>query len=138
MKFVKQFRPRDGPTAAEPVPRTTHFGIRLTPAERVALAAAAAAADVRPSDFARSAIFAGGPKADAPTPPPELVEDLAEIDRLRELSRIGTNLNQIARRLNAFDPAADDLGRVIEKLRVIETLRGWIDQETSSRRRRRQ
>ena len=87
---------------------------------------------------ARSAIFAGGPKADAPTPPPKLVKDLAEIARLRELSRIGTNLNQIARWLNAFDPAADDLGRVIEKLRAIETIRGWIDQETPSRRRRRQ
>ena len=129
MKFVKQF-PLDGLRPQNQVPRTTHLGIRLTPAERVALAAAAAAADVRPSDFARSAIFADGPKADAPAPPPKLVEDFAEADRLRELRRIGANLNQVARRLNAGEAAADDLGR------VLETVRGWIDEETASRRRR--
>ena len=116
-------------TAPPRVQRTRHLRIRLTDSEAEAIEAAARAESIRVSDQVRRMLFDGAPRIPAPAAPAELVEDLAEADRLRELRRIGVNLNQVSRQLNAGD-AAPDVDR------VIETLRHWIDEETASRRRR--
>ena len=104
--------------------RTRHLRIRLTGSEADAIEAAARAGSVRVSDQVRRMLFENAGRIPAPTP--ELVEDLEQVDRLRELRRIGANLNQVARRLNAGEAAADDVGR------VLETLRRWIDEETTT------
>ena len=109
--------------------RTRHLRIRLTGSEADAIEAAARAGSVRVSDQVRKMLFDGAERISAPASARDEA-DLAEADRLRELRRIGSNLNQTARRLNAGDAAADDLGR------VLETLRAWIDTETATRRRR--
>ena len=110
--------------------RTRHLRIRLTGSEADAIKAAARAASVRVSDQVRATLFDGAGRIPAPATARDEA-DLAETDRLRELRRIGVNLNQLVRRLNAGgDAAAEDLGR------VLETLRAWIDTETATRRRR--
>ena len=113
--------------------RTRHLRIRLTEPQYAALDAAATAADRRLSDHVRAVLFAGATPVPPPAPTPADAEDLAQVARLRELRRIGSNLNQVARRLNA-DQAAD-VGPDLEELRT------WIAKETSAaattRRRRR-
>ena len=110
--------------------RTRHLRIRLTGSEADAIEAAARAGSVRVSDQVRAMLFDGAGRIPAPAPARDAA-NLAEADRLRELKRIGVNINQLARQLNAGgDAAADDLGR------VLETLRAWIGDETASRRRR--
>ena len=105
--------------------RTRHLRIRLTDSEADAIEAAARAGSVRVSDLVRAVLFDGAGRIPAPRPARDET-NLVEADRLRELRRIGVNLNQIAHRLNAGDAAADDIGRTLETIR----------EEIASRRRR--
>ena len=98
--------------------RTRHLRIRLTEPEASAIKAAAQAAGRRLSDQVRATLFEDAPPIPAPAPAPQHAEDLAELDRLRELRRIGANLNQIAFRLNARGDQAGDVGRALEELRT--------------------
>ena len=91
--------------------RGSVFGVRLTADERAALAARAAASGVSASDFARAAVLGapiGGdrrPSSDgteagpAAVPPPTRPPD--GVASIVALNRVGVNLNQIARSLNA-------------------------------------
>ena len=112
--------------------RTRHLRIRLTEAEHAALDAAAEAAERRVSDQARAMLFAAAPPATVTTPS-EASEDLARAERHRELCRIGSNLNQIARQMNAA--AGRRSTSVTRVLEVLEDLHAWVEIETAKRRR---
>lgn len=110
--------------------RTRHLRIRLTAAEGAALDAAAEAADRRVSDQVRAMLFASAPPATVATTP-EDAEDLARAERHRELCRIGSNLNQVARQLNAATGRkSTGVRRVLE---AIDELRAWVAVETAQR-----
>ena len=83
--------------------REGRLNLRLTPDERAALEAKASAALLSPSEFARQAalgarIEAAG-QAGEPVASPARTPD--GIEHVVALNRIGVNLNQIARTLNA-------------------------------------
>lgn len=75
--------------------------IRLTPDDHAVLAAAAEAAGVGPSTFARIATLdaAGGRRPEIRKRPDPVRRDLAQV--LGALGRIGNNVNQVARVANA-------------------------------------
>ena len=83
--------------------REVRLNLRFTPDERAALEAKASAALLSPSEFARQAalgarIEASGP-AREPLAPHARTPD--GVEHVVALNRIGVNLNQIARTLNA-------------------------------------
>lgn len=86
--------------------KTTTTTLRLTPEERAAVIAAADAAGLGPSSFARLATLqaAGGPDPDIRRKPSGLRQDIARV--LGELGRIGNNVNQVARVANATGDVA--------------------------------
>ena len=75
--------------------RTAHIGIQVTPDERTEIETRARAQRVRLSDYVREAVLS---PEKAPLPPPH---DSAAINALAfQLSKIGTNLNQLMEVLN--------------------------------------
>ncbi|MCY4029515.1 MAG: plasmid mobilization relaxosome protein MobC [Acidobacteria bacterium] len=98
------------------VKRDQQFGIRLTDAEALAIAAAAGRRGMPPVAFIRSAALeaAGASVAAAPS------EDSASTDaveRRSELRRIGSNLNQAVRRLHQGREDLAELRRLVEEVR---------------------
>jgi len=96
------------------VKRDQQFGIRLTGAEALAIAAAADRRGVPPVAFIRSAALeaAGARVASA--------ADSASADaveRRSELRRIGSNLNQAVRRLHQGRDDLAELRRLVEEVR---------------------
>ena len=83
--------------------REVRLNLRLTPDERAALEAKASAALLSPSEFARLAAL--GARIDAAGTAGESLAPRAStpdgIEHVVALNRIGVNLNQIARTLNA-------------------------------------
>ncbi|WP_108676687.1 plasmid mobilization protein [Acuticoccus yangtzensis] len=121
---------RGGKAIARPVKdpfeqRSAQVNIRLTAAERAVLEARAHAAGTSMTDFVRQAALGGKGKGRRKTPEPVPVA-LSESDfALRnELRRIGVNLNQIARVLNADGVVPPEaLAAVAEKLdRIFDRL----------------
>jgi hypothetical protein len=89
-------RPRKEP----PEIRRARLNLRVTAAERAQLAVAAGAAGVGLADYARRALLATVGQASAP-----LAVAIRRIDpaAVSALTRVGANLNQLARRANAGD-----------------------------------
>jgi hypothetical protein len=86
--------------------RTAHLMVRLTPAERATLDAAADRAGLSLAGYARSTLLAAKPVRQARRPP---VERAALARLLGAVGKLGANVNQIARVLNAggsIDPPA--------------------------------
>ncbi len=103
---------RDGNTGKRPNPLT----IRLTEKQRKSIKAKAQAARITVNQYAKAALLDSEYR---PPLPPELRGQL--LDLYRELTRHGTNLNQIARQLNtgtmATEEASDALGALKAELR---------------------
>lgn len=107
-------RPRKQPQEA----RRAVYALRLTAQERHALDAAAAAQGQSPAAYLRARL---GPAVSRPVVP------ALDPALLVALSRIGSNLNQIARRLNAGDglqpgelpEALQDLAGVLDRIEVL-------------------
>lgn len=89
-------RPRKEP----PEIRRARLNLRVTAAERAQLAAAAGAAGVGLADYARRTLLAKVGQASAPTAIAVRRIDPAAVSAL---TRVGANLNQLARRANAGD-----------------------------------
>jgi hypothetical protein len=89
-------RPRKEP----PEIRRERLNLRFTAAERAQLADAAGAAGVGLSDYARRSVLSQAGQASGPK-----AVTLRRIDpaAVAALSRVGANLNQLARRANAGD-----------------------------------
>ena len=100
--------------------RTKQLGVRLSAAEWRAVAARASRAGVRPATFVREAALSAPGRSVSPS------ADVATVEERRELRRIGANLNQVARRLNA--------GLDAEVLSVLGELNEWIVGRVSRRR----
>jgi hypothetical protein len=82
--------------------RTSRLEVRLTPAEHAELRNRAKEAKLRPSAYLRASILGQVPR----------IVPAANPDIARALSRVGNNVNQIARRLNersGEDPTRDEL-----------------------------
>ena len=108
-------RPRKQPQEA----RRAVYALRLTAQERHALDAVAAAQGQSPAAYLRSRLTGVAvPRSVVPALDPAL---------LVALSRIGSNLNQIARRLNAGDAlqpdelpeALQDLASALDRIEVL-------------------
>jgi hypothetical protein len=78
--------------------RTAHLMVRLTPAERAAIAAAAAGAGLSLAGYARAILLAAPPLRQSRRPPVERIE---LVRLLGAIGMLGSNVNQIARVLNA-------------------------------------
>jgi hypothetical protein len=87
--------------------------VRLTPAERSTLDAAAERAGLSLAGYARSQLLAAPPVRQARRPPIERVE-LARL--LAQLGKIGSNVNQIARALNSTGETPPELAGVPEAI----------------------
>jgi len=91
--------------------RTKRLGVRVSAAEWRVIEALASRAGVRPTSFVREAALSSSGR---PASPP----DVATVEERRELRRIGANLNQVARHLNA--------GRDADVLAALRELNDWI------------
>jgi hypothetical protein len=103
--------------------RTKVYPLRLTEAERAALTAAAAARGVLPADFLRASFMAPAGRSSVHSARPPALDSAA----VAALARIGSNLNQIARRANSGDllqpgELPETLGDLSRCLARIETL----------------
>lgn len=79
-------------------PRTDHIGVRVTPRERAAIAERSARCGMTPSAYVRESALL---RDEAPV----RIAGQGELRAIRlELKRIGTNLNQAVRALNARGP----------------------------------
>src|ERR1044071_8534516 len=101
------------------IERNRQFNVGLTPPEHDLLLARAARAGMRPVDYGRAKLLGaadcGIHAHDAPAP---------HLDPLLlvTLSRLGNNLNQIARRLNTLDlPAPPSLEPLLQMIRSLIT-----------------
>ena len=99
--------------------RTKTAGVRFTAAEWARIERRATVAGQRPTAWVRSAVLSALSSSPAvsrsPTP--------ATVEERRELRRIGANLNQVARRLNA--------GRDADVLAAVDELNAWIVERVS-------
>lgn len=104
------------PQADTEARRDSLFAVRLTATERAQLDTRAAAAGMSPADFARTQLVAAAARTRRATSRPILTAD-----ELRELNRVGVNLNQVSRALNfgTSQPVHDDLAAVLAKLDTI-------------------
>ena len=104
--------------------RQVRLNLRLTADERAALDAAARAAGQSPSDYARMRALAVSSSArGASRAIPALLDSAAIV----ALNRVGANLNQLARRVNAGDvlqpgELPETLAAINDQLGRIETL----------------
>lgn len=85
-------------------------GPRLTDAELLHIEAQAAAAGLGLAEYVRRCVL--GRRVDPARP-------VADDQLLLELNRVGVNLNQIARALNADRPERADLAAALGELRVV-------------------
>ncbi len=104
--------------------RTHQVGVRVTAAEAAAIRAAAQRAGEPPVEWLRRlALEAAG--APAPSPP---VAERERLERWRsiwqELRRVGANLNQVARRMNAGERVGGE-----ELLAALQDVRAVVDRE---------
>jgi Bacterial mobilisation protein (MobC) len=94
--------------------RSRQFNVAVTRDELKRIHARAAARGMRPVDYGRARLLAEW-RAGAPASAPHLDPLL-----LAALSRLGNNLNQIARRLNTLDlPAPPTLEPLLREIRGI-------------------
>ena len=100
--------------------RTKRLGVRVSASEWRVIAARASRAGVRPTSFLRESALS------SPERSPSTAVDVATVEERRELRRIGVNLNQVARHLNA--------GRDADVLAVLGELNEWIVDRVSRRR----
>jgi hypothetical protein len=95
--------------------RDQRVSFRLTLAELVALRERAARASQSVSDYARAAALRA-PRHNGPNGLPPFAFEPASFHQIR---RLGVNLNQIARRLNAQDmPAPPELAPLLADIRA--------------------
>lgn len=96
--------------------RDRQFNVGLTAPEYDLLLARAAARGMRPVDYGRARLLGGNRLAEtAPIRAPHL-DPLF----IAQLSRIGNNLNQLARQLNTQpQPAPPELRPLLEKIRQL-------------------
>ena len=99
--------------------RTKRLGVRVSASEWRVIVARATRAGVRPTSFVREAALS------APARSREAADDVATVEERRELRRIGVNLNQVARRLNA--------GQDADVLSVLSELNAWVVSRVSRR-----
>lgn len=97
------------------VKRDQQFGIRLTDAEALAIAAAAGRRGMPPVAFIRSAALEAAGSSVAAPPADSASTDAVE--RRSELRRIGSNLNQAVRRLHQGREDLAELRRLVEEVR---------------------
>jgi len=88
--------------------RTATIGVRVSPGEYAALREKAAALGQTPAQWLRTAALARRLPAPAAGP--------VNVATYRELGRIGTNLNQLAARLNAGEAPAARLRTALAEL----------------------
>jgi hypothetical protein len=96
--------------------RDRQFNMSLTQREFELLYTRAAACRMRPVDYGRSRLFGGSGKA------AEAAGTAAHLDPLfhAQLSRLGNNLNQIARHLNTMSgPAPASLEPLLREIRAL-------------------
>ena len=92
------------------MPKTTYLTVRLSPAERAAIVARSASYGMAPSAFVREAALLRDTT-------PARVADADELWRIHvDLKRIGNNLNQAARALNAYGVDEPTLGMLHDAL----------------------
>jgi hypothetical protein len=104
-------RPRKGEA------RDSHVGFRLTLEEALVLRERASRAGQSLSDYARDAALSRRPRSDGLDPRRPFAMDPATFHEIR---RLGVNLNQIARRLNAQDiPPPPELAPLLAEIHVI-------------------
>lgn len=96
--------------------RTRSLGVKLTPSERAELEAAAVAEGVPLSTYVRELCLRRSPTVVAATRRNPEAKAL-----MFELSAIGNNLNQLARRANIHDelPERADLKAALDALKVV-------------------
>ena len=106
------------------IKRDRQFNVGLTAHEHDVLLARAARAGMRPVDYGRSRLLSvrdnGGSGTGAPAP---------YLDPLfvAQLSRLGNNLNQIARRLNTIElPAPPSLEPLLQLIRSLIAKAGGL------------
>jgi hypothetical protein len=99
------------------IKRDRQFNVGLTTREHDLLLARASRAGMRPVDYGRARLLGGAAQqasgTDAPAP---------HLDPLfvAQLSRLGNNLNQIARRLNTLDfPSPPSLEPLLQLIRAL-------------------
>ena len=103
------------PKTPEAKRRSRQISIGLTTREHALLHARSASLGLRPVDYARARLFGGKVGTDAAHHAPHLDPLL-----LAQLSRVGNNLNQIARRMHAFDqPAPPSLDALLQQVRAL-------------------
>lgn len=108
----------------EKIRRDRQLNFSLTAPEFERLQARARAAGMRLVDYGRSLLLRGG-SAPAPQQFEASVDDRLTYQQLR---RLGNNLNQIARRLHAFnEPAPPSLEPLLRSIRTILARRGGHD-----------
>lgn len=83
---------------------------RVTADQRQQIEAAAAAAGVSVSNYARALVLTARP--------PRQPRGRADAAALSELNRVGVNLNQIARALNRGDGIPPDLGETLARVQA--------------------
>ena len=98
--------------------RTKRLGVRVSASEWRMIKARAARAGVRPTSFVREAALSAPGRSTS-------AADVATVEERRELRRIGVNLNQVARRLNA--------GADADVLSVLGELNAWVVSRVSRR-----
>lgn len=104
-------RPRKGEA------RDQHIAFRLTLEEALVLRERAAHAGQSVSDYSRDASLSCRPRANGLDPQRPFAMDPATFHEIR---RLGVNLNQIARRLNAQDmPPPPELGPLLADIHAI-------------------
>lgn len=92
------------------MPRTAYLTVRLSPAERAAIVARSTSSGMVPSAFVREAALLRDTA-------PVRVADADELRRIHvDLKRIGNNLNQAARALNAYGADEQTLGMLRDAL----------------------
>ncbi len=99
--------------------RTKQLGVRVSASEWRIIEARASRAGVRPTSFLRESALSGRGRSGPAS------SDEATVEERRELRRIGVNLNQVARRLNA--------GGNADVLAVLRELNDWIVGRVSRR-----
>lgn len=98
------------------IKRNCQFNVGLTPDEHALLMRQAFAAGMRPVDYGRARLFSKHFQTSRRASETPRLDPLL----LTHLSRIGNNLNQIARQINARPiPAPPGLEILVQELRVI-------------------
>lgn len=98
------------PSKSEKEALTSRIAFRVTVDERQQIEAAAAAAGLSVSDYARALITTARP--------PRQRRGQIEAAALSELNRAGVNLNQIARALNRGGSLPPDLGETLAQVQA--------------------